>query len=142
MKENTHPLTCPRGPRSYMHHPSCPREYPLTVCHLGSHRLFHSGHSSTPSCPLLNTGGATAVVTLWFSSLDCLKLLFKVSFAVSFFGPSLREEVMSSSPFLVGPQRLSVLDVACPGDLLFSLPTRVGKVMAAPRRVDVQDFLR
>lgn len=49
---------------------------------------------------------------------------------------------MSSSPFLVGPQRLSVLDVACPGDLLFSLLTRVGKVMAAPRRLDVQDFLR
>ena len=50
---------------------------------------------------------------------------------------------MPSSPFLVGPQRLSVLDVACPGDLLeFSLPTRVGKVMAAPCRLDVQDFLR
>lgn len=64
-----------------MHHPFCPREYLLRVCRLGTHHPFHAGHSCTPCCPPLNVGGveeaATAVITLWFSSLDSLKLIQK-----------------------------------------------------------------
>ena len=92
-----------------MHHPFCPREYLLTVHLLETHHPFHAGHSYTPHCPPLNVGGvgevATAVITLWFCSLDSLKLIQKVS--VSYFWPSLREEVCLPPPSSYSPAALN-----------------------------------
>ena len=84
---------------------------------------------------------ATAVVMYGFISLDYLKLLFKMRFAVSYFWLSLTEKVCHLSTSWT-PVAFIVLDVACLGALQCPLSTKVGRVVTAPCQLDMQDFLR
>lgn len=84
---------------------------------------------------------ATAVVICGFISLDCLKLLLKMRFALSYFWLSLTEEVCHPSTSWT-PVALIVLDVACPGALQCPVSAKAGRVMTALCQLDMQYFLR
>ena len=126
-----------------MHHPFCTRESLLRLCRRGTHRPFRAGRSCTLRRPPLDTGGvreaAIAATTLWFSSLDSLKLIQKVT--LSPISDHHWEGRCAFQSLFPGPQQLSMLDVGCLGGLEFSLPTRVGKVIALPCQLVMQDFL-